>query len=199
MEYDANYSSSNNIFSPKSYESAKAKSGRSLEIDVEEKVPTFEDIKGKFSNDIVIKVIEKSIFKFHTNKKGQEPFIIYDEIKIGDRGEKINNIEEIKKASSSNKILNDNYNKFIKYLEEIENKIKNEFIHEYKLTITLKFESNFCIQNNFNIICLYIVNIQEEDPIEFKDENILLNASKQGLSFLITEVNKEAYKDLEYK
>ena len=98
MEYDANYSSSNNPFSPKSYESAKAKSGRSLEIDVEEKVPTFEDIKGKFSNDIVIKVIEKSIFKFHTNKKGQEPFIIYDEIKIGDRGEKINNIEEIKKA-----------------------------------------------------------------------------------------------------
>ena len=182
------YSSSNNPFSIQSYKSA--------------------NINENFSNEIVLKVLNQSIFKFHTNKKGQEPFILYDEIKIGDKLEKINNIEEIKIARSSNKILNDNYNKFIKYLEEIENKIKNEFIHEYKLAITLKFKNikflgisvseNY--ENDFEINVFYRVEIpKENEPNMYEDKNIFLKDKKEGLSSLITEINADSYKDLIYK
>ena len=93
------------------------------------------------------------------------------------------------------KILNDNYKEFKKCLEEIENKIKNEFIHQYKLTITLKFETISFKSNSFQIDCSYIVKIPNEEPLNYKDDDILLKGFKEGLPFLIGEINNEVYKE----
>ena len=191
-----NFNSSSSFFGGQSYKNEKEKSGRSLDIIDEEKEMTFEEIQKKFSDEIIFKVIKKSIFKFHTEKKGKETFISYDEIKIGDKEEEINNIDEIKNFSSSEKILKDNYKKFKICLEEIENKIKYEFIHEYTLTITLQFETNSSKSNSFITNCSYIIEIPGEESINYKDADILLNGLKQGLPFLINEINNDAYKEL---
>ena len=69
--------------------------------------------------ETTFKILKKSIFEFHNNKKGCEPYIIYDKIEYND-SENINiknmketTIEEIKKINNPNNFvyLGYNYNK----------------------------------------------------------------------------------------
>ena len=82
--------------------------------------------------------MENSIFIINVNNKNNEALITYSEINIKDYNEKIY-IEDVKKMSSNNKVLNNNYQKFISILYEIENKIKNECEHNFDFKIILKF------------------------------------------------------------
>ena len=63
---------------------------------------------------MLYKILKNSKFTLHTNKKGQKPFIIYDEIKIIEDEKETENktIEEIRNAFSFNDRLSNNYKKF---------------------------------------------------------------------------------------
>ena len=196
--YDSDSSSSNisDIFNSNTYKIEKKDSGRSISFFEEPKESEYINIKKQCLNETAFKILDFSSFEFHTNKKGNEPPIIYDNITMVK--EKIT-IDGVNKATSNNKILLENYKKFLYFLETINNRIINEFSFKYKLKITLNFKTYNVDKSIFNITCNYIVEIPQERPLQFRDKNILFNESYYGLTYLIEEINNEYYNYLEYE
>ena len=102
-----------------------------------------------------------SCFYLHTNERGQEPFIIFDKITFGKQEINItNNFLEMKKK----KLSDINFQKFIFFFQNFEEKIKNEFKNNYCLRLELIFKNEFetidTISNKkglkYNITCKYI-------------------------------------------
>ena len=151
-------------------------------------------------NELEYKILNNSRFKIHINKKGATPFIIYDEIKIMKDGKEIENktIEEIKNITTNNEKLSINYKKFLSFLDKLENTLKNEFINNYKLKITLIFEIKNINNDDFIITCLYNVEIPGENSEIYKDENILINGFGEGFMFVLSEINSSKYSNKEY-
>jgi len=152
-------------------------------------------------NELVYKILNKSKFILHTNKKGRAPFIIYDEIKIIVDEEETENktIEEIRKAIIKDGRLINNFKKFLSFLDQIESSLSNEFINNYKLKISLNFETQSINNNNdFIIACFYEIEIPGENPEQFKDNNILTNGIGEGFQYMLNEINYSNYLDIEY-
>ena len=158
------------------------------------------------ANELLI----KSEFRLHTNKRELNPFIIYDDINYGNSKIKINEkFPQIKKYFKGNKtenILFKNFHKFIKFLKEFKNRLKDEFKLNYNLRIDLNFEKegNDNIDKTYNIKCIYKFynpDPKENDKISFVDENILFdgnNSNLQGFPYLINEINNESYEKIPY-
>jgi len=188
----SNYdSSSSGPFSKESYKSIKEKSNRSFDNDFEEEYN---------ENELEYKILNNSKFILHTNKKGKNPFIIYDEIKIIRNGNEIENktIEEVKNATTNNYKLSNNYIKFLSFLNKFESNISNEFINSYKLKLTLTFETQNIKNDDFIIICLYDVEIPGENNEQFRDDNILTNGIGEGFQYVLSEINSSNYSKKEY-
>ena len=152
-------------------------------------------------NELEYKILNKSKFVIHTNKKGQAPFIIYDEIKIIVNEEETENktIKEIKNATIKDERLINNYKKFLSFLDKFERTLSNEFINNYKLKITLNFETqNIKNNNDFIIICYYEIEIPGENPEKFKDNNILTNGIGEGFQYMLNEINCSDYSEKIY-
>jgi len=152
-------------------------------------------------NELVYKILNKSKFILHNNKKGRAPFIIYDEIKIIVDEEETENktIEEIRKTSIIDERLINNYKKFLSFLDKFETALSNEFINNYKIKITLDFETQSINNNNdFNITCYYEIEMPGENPEQFKDNNILTNGIGEGFQYMLNEINYSNYLDIEY-
>ena len=115
-------SSKNPFSSNSSFKESILKSNRSFD-----KIYDFDE------NDLAYRSLIKTIFKFHTDRKGH---IIYDEIKIGDHGD-IKTIDDIKYYRSQITNLNNKYIKFLERLKEMVNLISNEIQNGDKLKITL--------------------------------------------------------------
>ena len=189
------YSSSSGPFSKNSYKIMKERSNRSLDFDF--------DYEKYNENELIYKILNNSKFVLHTNKKGNRPFIIYDEIKLCKKEKEKENenktIDEIKNATTSNEKLLSNYKKFLLFLEEFEKSLENEFNNNYKLKITLNFETqNININNDFIITCLYKVELPEENEETYKDENILTNGLSDGFQYMLNELNSSNYSNIEY-
>jgi len=196
FDNESNSSNNSDIFNSNSYKIERKDSGRSISFFEEPKQPEYIDIKKQCSNEIAFKILDFSSHKFHTNKKGNNPPIIYDDITM--IKEKIT-IEEVNKATSNNNVLRENYKNFLSFLETINKRIIDEFSFKYKLKITLNFKTNNVDNSIFNITCNYIVEIPNESPYHFRDENILVNRSYLGLMYLLEEINNEYYNYLEYE
>ena len=166
--------------------------------------PAIKDKKEDFS----LYLLKKCSIKFHTNLRGKKPYIIYDEILCGEHDTKIDykKLMNIKSENSHQKNeLSDNILKLFKFLKEIENRICNEFLWNYKLRIKLDIRKENYNNNDstYNISFLYTFY----DPIDnsihkYKDENILINGTNslnQGFQFMLYQINSECYKNLEYK
>ena len=188
------YSSSFGPFSQNSYIAAKQRSNRMFAMDFEI------DNEDYNENELVYKILNNSKFVLHTNKKGKIPFIIYDEIKLFKKEKEIENktIEEIKNATTSNEKLLNNYNKLLSFLENFERSLSNEFNNEYKLKITLNFETQYINNNDFIITCLYDIEIPGENNEQYKDENILTNGIGEGFQYMLSEINNSNYSDIKY-
>ena len=118
--YNNNSISSRGVFSGESYIREKAEnSGRSLES-YEDLKTEYELLKENFQNknEVAFSILENSEFNLNVNKENKD-LINYSEININ---EKKYNISEIKKITSKNKIVNNNYQKLISFLDEIEKK-----------------------------------------------------------------------------
>ena len=188
------YSSSFGPFSQNSYIAAKQRSNRMFAMDFEI------DNEDYNENELVYKILNNSKFVLHTNKKGKIPFIIYDEIKLFKKEKEIENktIEEIKNATTSNEKLLNNYNKLLSFLDKFGRSLSNEFNNEYKLKITLNFETQYINNNDFIITCLYDIEIPGENNEQYKDENILTNGIGEGFQYMLSEINNSNYSDIKY-
>ena len=188
------YSSSFGPFSQNSYLAAKQRSNRMFEMDFEIDNEDYDE------NELVYKILNNSKFELHTDKKGKIPFIIYDEIKLFKKEKEIENktIEEIKNATTSNEKLLNNYNKLLSFLDKFGRSLSNEFNNEYKLKITLNFETQYINNNDFIITCLYDIEIPGENNEQYKDENILTNGIGEGFQYMLSEINNSNYSDKKY-
>ena len=161
-----------------------------------------EMVKYDPETDIQNRLFQYSIFIFHTNKKGMEPYIIIDKILIGKSKIEIKE-NVLNKLENSNK-LNENYKSFLNFLNQIKNSIGNEFQYNYCLKIKLQFEIDedepLNEQSIYNISCHYIFyNPIDKSKKTFKDDNILINSTLNGFSYMIEEINDESFKLLEYE
>ncbi len=185
-----NDSSTLNPFSRTSYKSEIQKSKRNIL-----------DEFGDYINDLEY-ILNESKFILHTNKKGEIPFIIYDEIIVIKNENEIENktIEEIRKPTTDNvndKLAN-NYKKFLSFLDQIESKLSSDFNNNYKLKITLNFETQNIKNDDFIITCFYDVEIPGENSEQFKDNNILTNGIGEGFQYMLNEINSSNYSNIEY-
>ena len=193
-----NYSPSFGPFSQNSYKAQKERSNRMFDIDFGSDDEDYDE------NELVYKILNNSKFTLHTNKKKETPFIIYDEIKLFKKEKEKTieaenkTIEEIKKATTSNEKLLNNYQKFLSFLNKFESSLPNEFNNNYKLKITLNFETQNINNNDFIITCLYDVEIPGENSEQYKDENILTNGFGDGFQYMLNEINSTNYSDKKY-
>ena len=177
--------SNTGYFSNASYLKEKETSMRTFFVGTE-----YDILKDECYNELPFKILQNSVFNFNVINKENKALITYNEIKIKDYNDKIS-IEEVKNISSENKILNDNYKRFISTLNEIEKKIKDECKHNIDFKIILKFSTIDVYNLNFIIRCDYYLEISDEkQPITFKDENILDGGLLKGLQYLINKVNE---------
>ena len=184
------YKSSSGPFSGKSFSFKNLNSSFENDFDDEEEFN---------ENELEYKILNNSKFTLHTNRRGKIPFIIYDEIKIIKKGKEIENktIEEVRKATTNNQRLSNNYKKFLSFLDKFETSLSKEFINNYKLKITLNFETKNIKNDDFIISCLYDVEIPGENNV-FCDENILINGFGDGYQYMLNEINSSNYSNIEY-
>ena len=138
-----NESSINSPLSRLSFKLEQGKSKRNFYsniVDDDEKIKEDEYYN---ENELEYKILNNSKFILHTNKKGQKPFIIYDEIKIiiNEKESEYKTIEDIRNATTNNKEIENNYKKFLLFLDKFESKLINDFKNSYKLKMTLNFRT----------------------------------------------------------
>lgn len=161
--------------------------------------------KGK-DNENDKSFINHLIILIHTNKKGEEPYIIYDKIFIGKSRIEIskNDLYNIAKNNPNKK---ENLPKFLEFLEEFENRIKDEFTYNYCLKLKLEFKilpQNPDIDNSiYNISCVYTFYFPSDKKGEtYMDDNILINktnSNSNGFNFMMSEINEDRYKEKQYE
>ena len=146
-----------------------------------------------------------SNFSMHTNKKGEEPFIIFDKITV--KKHNINIIEQFFSIIKNKKEIKDkNFEKFLEYFEDFKKNLKEEFKNEFCLKLKLKFEIDkeqpLNEESFYNISCLFTfydpINNREE---EFLEHNILKNKvelERTGIYYLFEKINDENYKNIKY-
>ena len=184
----SNTNLSNNPFSNSSFKKAQFQSNKSFNMRY-----TFEDSRID-KDDLALRVLKKSKFKLHINKKGKEAIIIYDNVEVGDNGDK-KQIDDIKNYRSKNTKLNDKYDIFLKRLTEMENQIRKDIENGNNLAIVLEFSADDSTNSEIDYIdrietnCEYKTENPQNSEI-FKDDNILSEKwSKNGLSYFIDSLN----------
>ena len=174
--------------------------------------------------DIFYSILLKSIIIFHSNVKGKSPYIIYDKILYGDKYndeisyEKLMEYKEYYLKYEKEK-SNKNFTKLFDFLDEVEERIKNEFKYNYCLLIKMEFnkENNEKVienkENKEKVIennndKLYIVNslFTLYHPInkkfKYRIENILSDGTYSiydGFEYIINDINSECFEKIEYK
>ena len=186
---DNGNNSSSGLFSGPSYKYEKENnSGRYID-NFEELKSEYEILVESSKNELPFQILQKSEFNINVINKDNKALITYNEIIIKNDNEIIKkNIDDVKKMSSKNKVLNDNYQKFISILNEIENKIENEASHNFDYKIILKFTLDN-VANSIIIMTCESFLIIGDDDFNYRDENILAYGLIQGFPFLINQIN----------
>ena len=188
---------STGFFSGSSFKREKEmNSGRALNV-LDEKdnentyIFTFDEFKSFFQNDIAFKILINSKFLMKVTKNDNQVSINYENIIIEDGNTQITkNINEIKEISPEFRVLKDNYKEFLHFLNKIENKIKTEIAKNIECKIELNFASNsFSEYNLLNIFCEYVLKLHKEE-LKYEDKNILLLEPRDGIKYLIDEINE---------
>ena len=172
-------------------------------------IPEIVSLKDLENKILIENMLIKSEIKFHTNKKGNSPFILYDEINVGKyKIKSIAKFEELKNHSNKelekDNALYTKFKQFIEFLNEIETRLENEFELEYYLIIKLEIELYNIndLNNQDNLYCKYIAYLPDsKNEISFKEDNILTYKTyslSQGFEYLISEINDENYKNVKY-
>ena len=180
-------------------------------IKKEENLDAVEPVINDKKENFIFYILNKSSIIFHTNLKGKEPYIIYDEISYGDYNIKIDfmkllNSKYACEHSQPKNESSENYLKLFNFLKEVEERINKEFLLNYNLKIKLDIRKEDYDNNSdstYNISCIYtFYDPINNSPYTYKDENILINRTNslnQGFQYMVYNINSEFYKNLEYQ
>ena len=185
-----NSSDTSGFFSNSSYKKAKEESGRSFEGYMEENVNEFKELEKKFGETTVFKFLKNSSFKFEIKKVDNEKKIKCILIKIDGKEENLN-FDEIRNFTCENKIINNNFKNLIEFLNSFQNRIISSYTNDSTFSVTLNFRSNTVDSSVFLVDCTYLLEITDEDPMEYKDEDIFNTneVNQNGFLSLINEIN----------
>ena len=185
-----NSSDTSGFFSNSSYKKAKEDSGRNFDGFMEEKVNEFEELEKKFGNTPVFKILKNSSFKFEIKKVNDQKKVECILIKI-DENEGNQNYDEIRNFTCKNKNIDNNFKNLIEFLNSFQSRIISSYANDFTFSVTLNFRSNTVNLSVFLVDCSYLLEITDEDPMEFKDEDIFNTneVNQNGFLSLINEIN----------
>ena len=180
------------------------------------------NISKKIEYEKAENILQKLKIIIHIKNIENKTDFEYKEIVYGKNETKLNNItdlkfnanyeeiEEIDKRYNANaEKVYKNYKKLLKYIEDIGDYIKKTTI-QFEPQITLEIEKDEYNNNNkndlkdinyLNCIFTFINQLQDNEKLTFKDENILVNSiegKSQGFIHLMTELMNEDYNDANF-
>ena len=188
--YIPNISETSGYFSNSSYKKAKEISERYFEGYMEEKVNEFEELEKKFGETTVFKILRNSSFKFEIKKVDKQKKVECILIKI-DGNEENQNYDEIKNLTCENKNINNNFKNLIVFLNSFQNRIISFYTNDFTFSVILNFRSNTVNSSVFLVDCTYLLEITDEDPMEYKDYDIFNTneVNQNGFLSLIEKIN----------
>ena len=150
----------------------------------------YELINDNEINAISYKILSNSTFLISAkkNKKKKETIIIYK--KIFYRRKEYNEnkditINEVKNQNPQDKDLNIYYNKFLQYLQEVENEIKYHYTNEKEIEITMKFSMN----KKYNLTCEFQINDNNLDEKDFTESDLLNKTNHEALNIMAQNIS----------
>ena len=171
----------------------------------------YSNLKESKIDEIISHFLNKCEISFHINCEKENSFI-YNNIYYGEQNIRISyeQLMEYKALCLSKKEKNDYIKNFLLYfdfLNEIECRIKKEFINNYNLKISIetnKEKINYSDDPSiYNISCIYKYYDNIRNTFRrFKEENILINKTNsncQGFEFLLNDINNYSYVKIDYE
>ena len=150
----------------------------------------YELINDNEINAISYKILSNSTFLISAeySKEKKETIITYK--KIFYRRKEYNEnkditINEVKNQNPQDKDLNIYYNKFLQYLQEVENEIKYHYTNEKEIEITMKFSMN----KKYNLTCEFQINDNNLDETDFTESDLLNKTNHEALNIMAKNIS----------
>ena len=150
----------------------------------------YELINDNEINAISYKILSNSTFLISAeySKEKKETIITYK--KIFYRRKEYNEnkditINEVKNQNPQDKDLNIYYNKFLQYLQEVENEIKYHYTNEKEIEITMKFSMN----KKYNLTCEFQINDNNLDETDFTESDLLNKTNHEALNIMTQNIS----------
>ena len=146
--------------------------------------------------DFIESILYYSSYIFNMKEKKITYFNILNE-----NNNNQNMISKKKNNSKINdKILYENFRKYLNFIKTFREKIQKEFSLNYNLLILMNiYEEGYNNDSSPKLTCIYtFYPPNSEKPQSFKDDNILINgfnSFNQGFNYLINQINQTDYKD----
>ena len=184
---DYNSSSAKNPFDGSSYKKKDDNNPNSYDFNNDDQE------KNDITKEQAYQILSSTFNLVLEHKKGQKlANITYKSIKYGGN-EKAENeqsaeINDIKSIIPHDETLKVNYQKFIEYLENIENELKSGYKSEKPINIGINFslKNSYIVNNsNYYMICNYNINDKSLGENNFIDDDFLNNTEHDGLHYLI--------------
>ena len=133
-------------------------------------------------------IFSDSIFKLKVQYNKNKNEVIINYMNISFKNEKNNDeiiyIEQVKEKRN----INDDYSKFVDYIELVENELKNRYKIEEETEITLTFKRINVSNDYYNIRCDLMTNNSKTSEKEFLDEDLFGNINYSGLSCMVDAI-----------
>lgn len=150
----------------------------------------YELINDNEINAISYKILSNSTFLISAeySKEKKETIITYK--KIFYRRKEYNEnkditINEVRNQNPQDKDLNIYYNKFLQYLQEVENEIKYHYTNEKEIEITMKFSMN----KKYNLTCEFQINDNNLDEKDFTESDLLNKTNHEALNIMAQNIS----------
>ena len=150
----------------------------------------YELINDNEINAISYKILSNSTFLISAeySKEKKETIITYK--KIFYRRKEYNEnkditINEVRNQNPQDKDLNIYYNKFLQYLQEVENEIKYHYTNEKEIEITMKFSMN----KKYNLTCEFQINDNNLDETDFTESDLLNKTNHEALNIMAQNIS----------
>ena len=152
----------------------------------------YELINDNEINAISYKILSNSTFLISAKFSGEKNETIITYKKIFYRRKEYNEnkditINEVKNQNPQDKDLNIYYNKFLQYLQEVENEIKYHYTNEKEIEITMKFSMN----KKYNLTCEFQINDNNLDEKDFTESDLLNKTNHEALNIMAQNISDD--------